>query len=243
MNKCIYSLVLSGIFLMPLASHAAIALDRTRAVFPGSDKSISLNISNENQQKPYLAQAWLEDENGNKINSPFTVVPPLQRLEGGKKSTVRINALPAVSGLPQDRESVFWFNIREVPPKSEKTNVMQVALQTRIKMFYRPAGILPEKYAHWEDKLTLKPARDGYVVNNPTPYYMTVIAITGSEKEKIAKEFKPTMIAPKSSVTIKSKIFSTPYVMTINDFGGKPQTAYSCSGDLCTATAKSNKAG
>ena len=35
---------------------AAIALDRTRVIFNGADKSVSLNVSNQNKDLPYLAQ-------------------------------------------------------------------------------------------------------------------------------------------------------------------------------------------
>lgn len=45
---------------------AAIALDRTRAIFPGSEKSISLSITNDSSSMPYLAQGWIEDEQGKK---------------------------------------------------------------------------------------------------------------------------------------------------------------------------------
>lgn len=238
MNKSLYGLILCGLIILPGAGNAAIALDRIRAIFPGSEKSISLSISNENQKKPYLAQAWLEDQHGQKIDSPFIVVPPLQRLEPGKKSAIRINALPGVSALPQDRESVFWFNVREVPPKSDKGNVMQVALQTRIKMFYRPAAIVPKKYTHWEDQLTFSRTQGGYIIDNPTPYYVTVISIKGGKNDKIAKEFQPVMVAPKSSQQVSSKHYSTLWVMTINDYGGKPQTQYQCVNDVCRAVEK-----
>ena len=45
---------------------AAVSLDRTRAVFDGSEKSMTLDISNDNKQLPYLAQAWIENENQEK---------------------------------------------------------------------------------------------------------------------------------------------------------------------------------
>ncbi len=69
-----------------LPAHAAIALDRTRVIFDGDLKTVSLNISNQNKQLPYLAQGWIEDDRGNKIQSPFTVLPPVQRVEPGKPS-------------------------------------------------------------------------------------------------------------------------------------------------------------
>ncbi|MEX6226452.1 fimbria/pilus periplasmic chaperone [Providencia hangzhouensis] len=39
--------------------------------------------------------------------------------------------MPTINELPQDRESLFYFNLREVPPKSDKDNVLQIALQTQ----------------------------------------------------------------------------------------------------------------
>ncbi len=48
---------------MQVAS-AAINIDRTRIIFPGKDKSISLVINNQSKTMPYLAQSWMEDEKG-----------------------------------------------------------------------------------------------------------------------------------------------------------------------------------
>lgn len=229
------TLVALSLVVTCFSAEAAIALDRTRAIIPGSEKGISMTISNENKEQPYLAQAWLENDKGEKISSPLLVVPPMQRVEPGKKSTIRINVLPAASTLPQDRESVFWFSVREVPPRSEHTNVLQVALQTRIKVFYRPAAILPEKFSRWDDQLVLNKVAGGFRIDNPTPYFMSVIALTGGEKEVVAKDFKPVMIAPKSSAIVKSNAFATPWITTINDFGGHPKIGFNCEGAVCHA--------
>ncbi|MFH4947334.1 fimbria/pilus periplasmic chaperone, partial [Enterobacter hormaechei] len=115
--------------------NAAVSLDRTRAVFNGGEKTMTLNISNDNNQLPYLAQAWIENEKQEKITTgPIVVTPPVQRLEPGEKSMVRLSSTPEINKLPQDRESIFYFNLREIPPKSDKANVLQIALQTKIKL-------------------------------------------------------------------------------------------------------------
>lgn len=58
--------------------------------------------------------------------------------------------------LPQDRESLFYFNLREIPPKSSKPNTLQLALQTRIKLFYRPAPLaVNPNDKPWQEKVTL----------------------------------------------------------------------------------------
>ncbi len=141
-----------------LNANAAVGLDRTRVIFDGGKDATSVNITNNNTQLPYLAQGWIEDEAGKKITTPLIVLPPVQRLEPGKQSQVKVQALPAAKLLPQDRETVYYFNLREIPPRSDKANTLQIALQTRIKLFYRPQAITPTQQDlsnPWQEKLTL----------------------------------------------------------------------------------------
>ncbi|MEC9534036.1 molecular chaperone [Escherichia marmotae] len=220
-------------------AQAAISLDRTRAIFNGGEKSMTLNVSNDNKQLPYLAQAWIENEKQEKITAgPVVVTPPVQRLEPGARSMIRLASTPDISKLPQDRESLFYFNIREIPPKSDKANVLQIALQTKIKLFYRPKAIEAKPNAVWQDQLILNKTNGGYRIENPTPYYVTVIGIGGSEKQAKEGEFEAVMLAPKSTQMVKSGTYSTPYLSYINDYGGRPALQFSCSGDRCTAVKK-----
>ena len=78
-------------------ANAAVGLDRTRVIFDGGKDATSVNITNNNTQLPYLAQGWIEDEAGKKITSPLIVLPPVQRLEPGKQSQLKVQALPAPS--------------------------------------------------------------------------------------------------------------------------------------------------
>lgn len=221
------------------AAQAAISLDRTRAIFNGAEKSMTLNIANDNKQLPYLAQAWIENAQQEKITtSPIIATPPVQRLEPGTKSMVRLSTTPDISKLPQDRESLFYFNLREIPPKSDKPNVLQIALQTKIKLFYRPKAIEAQPNAVWQDQLILHKTSGGYRIENPTPYYVTIIGFGGSEKQAKEGGFDAVMLAPKSEQMVKSATYSTPYLIYINDYGGRPVLPFSCSGDRCTAVKK-----
>lgn len=78
----------AGVLLCTLSSQslAAIALDRTRVVVEGGQKSVSLTVSNENKQLPYLAQGWIEDARGNKISGPMTVLPLCNALNQVQKA-------------------------------------------------------------------------------------------------------------------------------------------------------------
>lgn len=222
------------------ATQAAVSIDRTRVIFDGGQKSISLNVTNNNKQLPYLAQGWIENAEGQKVASPLVVLPPVQRIEPGKSSQVKIEALPAISTLPQDRESLFYFNLREIPPKSDKPNTLQIALQTRVKLFYRPKAIIPDKNAApWQEKLTLQKQGETVQVKNPTPYYVTLIGVDGVTK--VAKEFTPVMVAPFSDAALgvsASALGSSPTVTYINDYGGRPSLKFTCQGSACQVAAK-----
>ncbi|WP_440515060.1 fimbria/pilus periplasmic chaperone [Serratia sarumanii] len=236
MKVRVLSAALFGVMAVPTAQ-AAIALDRTRVIFDGSQNSVSLSVSNQNKQLPYLAQGWIEDEQGNKIQSPLTVLPPVQRIEPGKPSQVKIQALPAAKLLKQDRETVYYFNLREIPPKSTKANTLQIALQTRIKLFYRPAGIAMDKNgAPPQEQLTLTKQGDKYMVNNPTPYYVTIVD-AGNSKSAGAKGFEPMMVPPKGSLPLTvsaASVGASPVLTYVNDYGGRPQLSFSCSDSTCT---------
>ncbi|MDY7569228.1 MULTISPECIES: fimbria/pilus periplasmic chaperone [Pseudomonas] len=242
-----FSCAYSSLVLLMLSQtgnvNAAIGLDRTRVVFDGSKDAASMTITNNNTQLPYLAQGWIEDEQGNKITSPLIVLPPVQRLEPGKKSQVKVQALPAVKSLPQDRETVYYFNLREIPPRSDKANSLQIALQTRIKLFYRPASIVPsqqERSDPWQKQLILTREADDFQVNNPTPYYITLIDVRSSKEGKTSPGFEPLMVPPKGTLKLgvsAAALGSKPWLTYVNDYGGRPALAFSCTGNTCKVDA------
>jgi chaperone protein PapD len=164
----------------------------------------------------------------------------VQRIEPGKPSQIKIQALPAAKQLPQDRETLYYFNLREIPPKSDKPNTLQIALQTRIKLFYRPTAIAPKQNAApWQEQLTLTKQGDKYMVNNPTPYYVTIVDAASRKDMPGVKDFEPLMVPPKGSLPLTASAASVggnPVLTYINDYGGRPQLSFSCSGSNCTVT-------
>lgn len=251
MNKHIYKWLkkVNFIILVPLAmailvnpaAQAAISLDRTRVIFDGSQNSVSMSISNQNKQLPYLAQGWIEDEQGNKLQSPLTVLPPVQRIEPGKASQLKIQAVSGIQMLPRDRESLYYFNLREIPPKSSKSNTLQIALQTRIKLFYRPKGLaIDSMTAPPQERLTLTRLGDKYQVNNPTPYYVTFVD-AGKVKGQSVKGFEPMMVPPKGKLPLMlsaSSLGNNPVLTYVNDYGGRVQLTFSCEGVQCNVQPK-----
>ncbi|WP_395489083.1 fimbria/pilus periplasmic chaperone [Cedecea davisae] len=223
---------------------AAISLDRTRVILDGEARSVTLTVTNKNKALPYLAQTWVEDEQGNKIQKPLLALPPLQRVEPGAKGQIKVQVASDMEQLPQDKESVFYFNVREIPPKSTKANSLQIALQTRVKLFYRPAAIhLDQNSKPWE-QITLTRQGDKYVVHNPTPYFVTLTAVSPSATGNQVAGFIPVMLSPKADVTLTGSakaMGNSPVLTYINDYGGHPRLAFGCAGSVCSV--KSSLAG
>ncbi|KAI5929298.1 Voltage-dependent T-type calcium channel subunit alpha-1H [Manis javanica] len=64
------------------------------------------------------------------------------RIEAGKSQTLRI--IYSGEALPADKESLFWLNVLDVPPKAEMegdSNNLQFAFRTRVKLMYRPSNL------------------------------------------------------------------------------------------------------
>lgn len=224
---------------------AAIALDRTRVIYNAGDRAISLSISNENKQLPFLAQGWLTDEQGAKNSLPLVVLPPVQRVEPGERSQIKIQALPAAERLPQDRESLFYFNLREIPPRSDRPNTLQIALQTSIKLFYRPPAIVPgdaERLTPWQQQLMLTRLNDRYQIDNPTPYFITLVDARSNQNNTTATGFAPLMIPPRDKSWLGgslSSLGSAPVLTYVNDYGGRVELKFRCEADRCRVAKQS----
>lgn len=194
-------------------------------------------MSNTSPDIPFLAQSWVEDSKGKKISSPLLVLPPLQRINGGQKGVARVTKTDGINQLPQDRESLFYLNVREIPPKPDKANVLQLAMQSRIKLFYRPTAIIPKtKSEVWQDQVVFQKMGNKMSAQNPTPYYITIIGLTSTGGSKIT-DFPGIMIAPKSSqeFAVTDSRVSDFLMMYVNDYGGHPELKYHCNGNTCKA--------
>lgn len=219
-----------------LTAHAAVNLDRTRIVFSERDKASSLRIENESKTQPYLALSWIEDTGGRKDSRYFMALPPIQRIEAGTSSQVRIVKQAATSQLPHDRESLFYFNLREVPPKSAaiggERSVMQVAMQSRIKLFWRPKAISKKPGDESEMKMEISADAKGLTVHNPTPYFIT-LAWLSKDGKTMLPGFDSLMVAPFATASTSTgqyhgNFYSIGY---IDDYGALKKAEVNCSGN------------
>ncbi|EMF5055759.1 MULTISPECIES: fimbrial biogenesis chaperone [Serratia] len=214
--KVVYLALCATLLLNSFQAAAGVVVGGTRLVYPGGKKEATITVKNPDDI-PYLVQSWVNADLEGNVKAPFLVTPPLFRLNGGKENTLRV--VKTAQALPEDRESVFWLSVKTVPPEAEgKGNHLQIAVRTRIKLFYRPASLvgLPEEAAkkvRWE--------RSGNTLKaiNDSPYYLSfsTVSVAG---EKIKE---PQMVAPFATLAYTLPPSATGKQVSwqvINDYGG-----------------------
>ncbi|HAU8266430.1 TPA: fimbria/pilus periplasmic chaperone [Kluyvera intermedia] len=131
-----------SILLLANYAHAGIQLASTRVIYPVGKREVTLAVTSKDPA-PRLIQSWIENDDADapSANVPFIITPPIFRLNPDKGQTLRI--IYTGGAVPQDRESVFWLNVLEIPPKptGKNTGHIQLTVRSRLKLFYRPAGL------------------------------------------------------------------------------------------------------
>jgi P pilus assembly chaperone PapD len=196
----------SQMLVLLMFSHyslAGIQVAGTRVIFPSAEREASIQVRNMNAED-IMIQSWIEPTPGQPdSNIPFAITPSLARLGGMKQQMLRIFYQGV--GLPQDRESVFWLNIQEIPQLSGNENSLQVAFRQRLKVFYRPAklpGTPAEAAKNLRWTVQGNTGKASVKVTNDTAFY---ISLTGAKLTVGQKEYtvKTDMIKPYSSEIMK----------------------------------------
>jgi len=177
---CAWMLVM---LLVPAAAHAALTIIGTRVIYDEAQGEASVHISHTAGDDAALMQTWMDDgdpqSQPGQQTVPFILNPAVALLEPGAAQVVRVLR---IGELPSDKESLFFFNVLEVPPDaSDKLaageSFVQFAMQARLKFFYRPRGLQPS-VVRAPDLLRFSgnTGADGRMrvrISNPTPYHMT----------------------------------------------------------------------
>jgi len=228
-------------------ANAGIVIDTTRVVYPAARREVTVNIRN-TSQAPSLVQAWLDTGDANskpdEVAVPFVLTPPLFRLDPTKSQSLRL--VYTQEPLPKDRESLFWLNVLDIPPRAatspERPNQLEMAFKHRMKLFFRPAGLngspadapakMSWKLATGEGKLV------AIEVNNPTPFHVSLVKVTVTVAGKPVA-FKSDMVAPFASrrLELDAQVTATgapgaPVAVDytfVNDYGGNVKATASAS--------------
>src|SRR5437868_3111030 len=124
-----FAMALACACAMAAPSWASVVISGTRVVYGQRDREVTIRLTNDGEA-PALVQAWLDrgdpDVDPATISVPFTLTPPMFRVDPAKGQSLRV--IYTQEPLPADRETVFWLNVLEVPPRAQTpgTNSMQL---------------------------------------------------------------------------------------------------------------------
>jgi chaperone protein EcpD len=221
--------------LLAGSAHASVTIGGTRVVYPLEQREVTVKLDNDSNN-PSLVQVWMDDGDANAkpgdIKVPFVITPPIFRMDPKKAQTLRV--MYSGEAVPQDRESVYWLNVLDIPPKasaSSDVNSLQLAYRTRIKVFVRPAklpGKPEEAPARLSWKIAASPDGKGQAVSvsNPTPYYVSFSEVDVTSGGHTFKNEKGGMVAPHASVVLVVEKMNAVtegaklHYTAISDYGG-----------------------
>lgn len=230
-------LLLTGMACFQAAPASAnVVILGTRIIYPAKDKEVTVQLQNESSI-PSLVQAWVsqtmttEGPDGERV--PFVVVPPMARISPSRGQAMRLSFTGA--DLPQDRESLFWFNVLDVPgvahTPNEVKNELQLAYKSQIKLFYRPVG-LSGSLDEAVKALKLKVEGGKLTLQNNSPFHISLVQVSLNDgaRSSALKSMDSVMIVPFGSRTVDVKAGDMKQAKTldlvwVNDYGAAQNLA------------------
>ncbi|CRY53370.1 pili assembly chaperone [Yersinia intermedia] len=187
-----YSCLILLIFSLNQQAMAGLIAGATRMIYLPESRERTLMLANTNDY-PVVVQTWIDDgdvdSTPDQTQAPFMVLPAVFKMQPGGAQGLRI--INKGESLPTDRESVYWLNLYEIPPKTRRDSdahaQVAMAMNTQMKIFYRPDGLTPTvSEAMKKVSFSLKKQNNQYVVtvHNPTPYHVSFGQIQLHDKNR-----------------------------------------------------------
>ncbi|MEQ4922325.1 fimbrial biogenesis chaperone [Proteus hauseri] len=233
-------MIIASLFLCySTASFSSVTMLKTRIVYASDSKFEVLKFMN-NDDIPYIMQLWADKNNPNSTpdnaDAPFVIQPPVFRIDPKTGRDARL--IYTGEGLPQDRESIFYLNIAQIPPKDlnkdiKEGNSFTVIVHHRLKVFYRPTAI-ESSLNDIEKQISFSVDANGKIkIKNDSPFFVSFSSFEATNQSGQKYEFKPMMVAPLSVDTLVSEgnnvITLLPNKISykyLNDLGGQNNAKY-----------------
>lgn len=221
MKKLIFLLIIS---ILPSTVLANIIINGTRVIYYEGTDSVNLQLTN-NGDLASLVQSWIDDgdvdSTPENANSPFYLYPPIVKIAGRQGQTLRIKNSDEkqISNI----EKVYYLNILDIPENAEALkgkSYLQLAMKTRIKVFYRPKG-LTDNPEFINEKITYQLNGNKVIVKNNSQYHFTIASISTQETPRLTLA-DSEMIPPLSSreLPLINKLKNNSVVVIyVDDFG------------------------
>ncbi|EHM45017.1 molecular chaperone [Hafnia paralvei] len=187
-----------------VAAQASVVMTGNRVIYPAQNKEVNIQLTN-HDDFPNVIQVWMdsgnEDSTPDTGQAPFIITPPFFKMAAKAGQTVRL--MFSGGELPQDRESIFYLNFLQIPPREAKSssNQMLIMLRNRVKVFYRPTGIAtsPVDIAqNVKPKIIQQGNTYALEVNNNSGYYLSISGASILSENKVT-QLGSRMIAPFST--------------------------------------------
>ncbi|WP_045423089.1 fimbrial biogenesis chaperone [Vibrio jasicida] len=225
--------------------HANVVMTGSRIIYPEGEPFVNVYLKNKSKNV-FMVQSWFDNEDETKATQnkvPFIVLPPIAKIEPQQGQSLRI--IKGVEGeLPQDKESVFYFNFLQIPSNAAISQVVSsgnklvVTVKHKVKLFYRPLSVVNYK-RNWKEDLQVQLInyQNGIAkvrINNKQPLHVSLSANMFIEHlgEKWLSEAK--MILPNSyqdftfkNLKIKKGDKADFLITTISDQGALIPKRYS----------------
>lgn len=205
-SNMIKHILLAWLCLWATSTCANVVINSTRVIYQETNKDVIVQLINSGED-PSLVQAWIDDGDMNSTPEtakvPFLLSPPVVKVSANNGQQLRIKKIG--EPLAKDRESVFYLNVLDIPPVPENLqgqNTLQLAVKSRIKLFYRPKAlnVKPDAIANY---IKLHAQGSQMLIKNNAPYHFTLANIDrGNQKNLLVDAI---MIAPFSSATVKTR--------------------------------------
>lgn len=193
------ALMLSG--LLSAGAQAALVMDATRYVFKGDQPAISVTVEN-TTEKLFGGQVWLDNITEKDSRPSLVATPSFFKVKGKGRQVFRV--IKASEHVPEDRESVYWLNLQDIPPAMEGSGI-SVAMRTKVKVFYRPASLVKGR-AKAEEQLQVERRGERLVLKNPTPYVFVIGSLLDGKGKVLtltqAQQEKLTMFLPQDELDV-----------------------------------------
>lgn len=129
----ILSAVLLSAIILP--AHAGIVIYGTRVIYPAEKKEVVVQLVNQGEQASLVQSGLMTvtlHYRQKKIQVPFMLTPPVARVAAESGQQIKIKKMP--NSLPDNKESLFYLNVLDIPPNSrENAGKMCLNSQCRIE--------------------------------------------------------------------------------------------------------------
>lgn len=228
----LFFIILANLIFISL-THSGVSMLGTRVVLSEEASEKTLVFKN-SKGSPSIVQVWTDEGDDkstiNSENTSFIISPQVFKMQEDTVQSVRLIFLDKHK-VPLDKESLYFLNFVEIPMVKKNSlthNQLSFLFKNRIKIFYRPKGIVGNSVESIKN-ISFRLEQDDHsylVVTNPTNFYINFNEIkVGHDNQYFPLDSGNDMVSPKSSVRWKvvedinySEISEVEFSI-VNDYG------------------------